>query len=326
MTLRRLRIPLLTLCALVVALVFAATAAAEKKGGEVESPVDLSIPGEADVLKASAVYEVATGTLTATFTTREALGSHLGEGATQIEYVGGLVTSSRPCTRADLEEEGKAGAGFPSFALYTFNFGGPHEFAPQFSLFQTHEEKSLDPSKAGPATRSTAGTTFTLTGTDARAANGAFTCVEIVTAEVSGGVPRDFFVFPLAVLPDPPPVVPPTPPVAESPAPAPATLTVAKPRAMVVSLKKWTRIRIAVTNTGGVATTAGSLKLKLPRTLKVRPVSSRQQIPAIGPGQTWNVAFRVKATEKTRRRSTISFVAGAGPLTARGSIVAMFAG
>lgn len=324
MTSRRLRIPLLTLCALALALVFAATAAAEKKGGEVESPVDMSIPGEADVLKASAVYEVATGTLTATFTTREALGSNLGEGATQIEYVGGLVTSSRPCTQAALEEEGKAGGGFPSFALYTFNFGGPHGLAPQFSLFQTQPEKELDPSKTGPATRSTAGTTFTLTGTDARAANGPFTCIELATAEVSGGVPKDFFVLPLALLPEPPPVVTPTPPAPV--VPRPASLWISKPKSLNVSLKKWTRVRITVTNLGEVPTTAGSLRLKLPRTLQVRPVSSRQQIPAIQPGQSWNVAFRVKATEKTRRRSTISFVAGAGSLSSRGSIVAKFFG
>ena len=66
--------------------------------------------------------------------------------------------------------------------------------------------------------------------------------------------------------------------------------------------------------------------MTLPRGLKIRPIVARQRIPVIQPGQSWTTAFRVKPTETTKRRSSITFVAGLGALTARNSVVARFAG
>jgi hypothetical protein len=172
------------------------------------------------------------------------------------------------------------------------------------------------------------GTTVTLAGADTRAQNGPFTCVEIIAFQMGEPNGRDLLAFPLTALPEPPSVVVsprPTPP-AVPPVPAAAALSFAKLKPLTLKAEKWTPVRIKLTNTGGTATVPGSLKLKLPRGLKIRPVSSRQQVPAIGPGGSWTVAFRVKPTEKTKPRSTISFVEQAGSLLIRGSLLATFAG
>jgi hypothetical protein len=325
---RRLLFPLTAICALAVALALATTAAAERKGGEAESPIDLSLPGEVDVLKASAVYDLATGTLTTAITTREALGSNKAEGAPLVEQVGGLATVAAPCTQTGVEEEVKAGGGYPTFSVLAFNIT-PSEFpSGAFSMYSTEAQSGpLDPSKFGPATQSTTGTTTTFVTTDARAVNGGFTCVEVGAAEL-GGVTKEILFFPLAVLPEPPPPAQqeaPKPPAPPAP-PTPAALSSAKLGPLSLKPYKWTPVRIKLTNTGETTTVAGSLRLKLPRGLKVRPASARQQIPAIAPGQSWTVAFRVKPTEKAKRRSTISFVATVGAVVARGSVVAKLAG
>jgi hypothetical protein len=70
----RLLAPTALFCALVLALAFAATAAAETRAGEATSPVNAAISGKADILAATARYDSTAGTASFTVTTREAPG------------------------------------------------------------------------------------------------------------------------------------------------------------------------------------------------------------------------------------------------------------
>jgi hypothetical protein len=176
----------------------------------------------------------------------------------------------------------------------------------------------------GPGTKSVDGTTLTLAGSDSRALNGPFTCVELIAFQLEEPRGMNLLAFPLVALPEPSPVVVPTPPAPA--APAAAALSLKKLKPLTLKADKWTPVRITVTNTGGTATVPGSVKLKLPKGLEVRPVKARQRVPAIQPGHSWTVAFRVKPTEEAKQKSTISFVATAGSLLARGSLIAKLEG
>jgi hypothetical protein len=323
MTSRRLFLPVLLICLLTAGLALASSAAAQPKAGEGTSPADMSLAGEVDLLKGTALYDPATGAATFTLTLREAPGTNTEEESPRVEYGGVVVTATRPCTEAGLEEEEKAGGGFPAFEA--IGFSKPEAGEPEAASLYLTKPLSEPPNLAelGPATKSVAGTAVTLSGSDSRAVNGPFTCVEVIAIQQDEPHGHDILLFPLVALPEPPPAVVPTPPVpAPAAAPAVAVLSVGKLKPLTLKPEKWTPLRIKVTNTGGTATVPGSLKLKLPRGLKVRPVSARQQVPAIQPGGSWTVAFRVKPTEKTKPKSTISFVAQAGSVIARGSLVA----
>jgi len=326
MTFRRLLLPVLLICLLAASLGSAATAAAQKKGGEATSPPDLTLPGEVDLLHGTALYDSTTGAATFTLRLREALGTNTEKEPPTVEYGGALLSSNAPCTVAGLEEDLKAGHGYPIFQVVGFNQAGNPGQLESASIYLTEPpSEPAAPPNYGPATNSVQGTTITLSASDSRAQNGLFTCVEIVAVQPEESEVRDLLVFPLTAPSEPPPVVTPSAPPVPTPA-APAAFSFAKAKPLELKADGWTPVRIKVTNTGGTATGPGSLRLKLPRGLKVRPVSARQRIPAIQPGHSWTVAFRVKPTEKAKPKSTISFIAAAGALTARGSLVVKLTG
>ena len=74
-----------------------------------------------------------------------------------------------------------------------------------------------------------------------------------------------------------------------------------------------------VTNTGGTATAPGSLRLKTTKGVLVK--AARQKVPALLPGGSWTVSYKVKLTAKAKKSSTLSLAATAGSLTAKGSLV-----
>src|ERR1700744_876589 len=97
---RRL-LPLTVFIAAAVALLaLAGSAFAETKVGEATSPEQLGLPGEVDLLKGSTSYDLATGAVTLSVTTRVAPES---AGETEIEYVGDLFDASFPCSVEGVE-------------------------------------------------------------------------------------------------------------------------------------------------------------------------------------------------------------------------------
>src|ERR1700749_1715952 len=106
----RLHVPALFITALTALLVLAPVAAAETKFGEGTSPEDPLVGGEADLLKATATYESATGTGTFELTMREAAGSRSGAESESVTYLA-FMSAATPCAEPS----------FPAFLVEATN-------------------------------------------------------------------------------------------------------------------------------------------------------------------------------------------------------------
>jgi hypothetical protein len=336
----------LVFAAMAATLVFAAGAAAETKIGEGTSPEQPALPGEADLLKASAEYDLATGSATVAITTRQALESTPEEKRPFVQYIAAFVTVNFPCTKTAFEEESKKeteGEGapfdFPLFEMLSFNRSveappGVAE-APAYGLLVSslkEEEKGPNPADFVPGTRMIDGTTATINVTTPKAANQSFNCVEVGAENFEGGEEPDFLVFGLTTKPEPPPEQPATPaqpaqntPPPAKPAPAPGALSFGKAaKPLRLKVGAWKSVKVKVTNTGGSPVGQGALQVRAPKGVLVKP--GRQKLPALQPGDSWTVTYRVKLTAKAKAKSKLSLTATSGALSTKGAQVLKRAG
>jgi hypothetical protein len=331
-------VPLTLLVALALTLAIAGTALAETKIGEGTSPENPSLPGEVDLLKGSIEYDVAAGGLTASFTTRTAPESTPESERPEVEYIVAAFHFEYPCSLEGIVEAQKAAeaegksfmAPFPAFEAFTFNRPLP-EPPPPFpvaSAYTSLQNKGFilsEPENLAAASKAVSGTSLTISGTNAAAANYQFNCSEVVSM-VSGET--DVLFFPLSAKPEPPPAQT-TPPAAQQQPPAPAVvpgvLSIAKAKKpLKLKVGKSRTVTVKVTNTGGSTTVPGSLRLKAAKGVVVTPKS--QKLPALLPGNSWTVSYKVKLTAKAKKSSTLSLVGASGSLSAKGSLVVKLAG
>jgi hypothetical protein len=170
-----------------------------------------------------------------------------------------------------------------------------------------------------PASKAVNGSTLTLSGSNPKALNAPLNCA-LVEAGGEAGIP-DVIIFPLTVKPPPPAPSNPAPQATPEAKPSPpaAKLSIAKAKPSKLVPGKWRTVKVTVKNTGGAAAGPGSLRVKAPKGVVVKPV--RQKLPALLPGGSWTVSVRVKATGRAKPKSTLTWTATAGGQTATGSVV-----
>jgi hypothetical protein len=336
---RRRLLPLTVFIAAAVALLaFAGTAAAETKIGEGTSPEQLGLRGEADLLKATASFEVGTGAVSFQITTREAQETTPEVERPAVTYLGGLVAAHTACTIKAIEaesekaiEEGKESSLFPIVEVLSSNKPIPSGSLPPgvpvaqaYGAYVTSGKEVGLPGFFIPGSKSLSGTTATVGATVPPATNGSFNCAEVIA---EGFGEPDVIIFPLTTKPEPPPAQTVTPPATQSaPAPAPAgVLSIAKAKKpLKLKLGKWAMVKVKVTNTGGTATGPGTLQLKATKGVIVK--GGKQKLPVLLPGGSWTVSYKVKLTAKAKKSSTLSLVGTAGTVTSKSSLALKLAG
>lgn len=300
---RRLRVPVLLLGALAALLMFAATAAAETRTGESASPAQIggtSSP-EATLVKASASYETTGGSIGFSVTTAAEPRTEQGGHPSTAKMEAGLL-SAPECT-------------LPALVSQHFTF--PVFFIVNQYKEPTAEAELLESSSSGgplgAAAKTVSGTNTTLSFASSAMANRSFNCALVTTTE--GGA-QSYLVFPISAPPSPP--ASPVSPAPPTPAPA-AALSIGKLKPLKLAPGKWETVRVKVTNTGGTATGQGSLRVKAPKGVLVKP--ERQKLPVLGPGASWTVSVRVQLTEKAGPKSTLSLTGTASGVSGKASVV-----
>jgi uncharacterized membrane protein len=96
-------------------------------------------------------------------------------------------------------------------------------------------------------------------------------------------------------------------------------LTLGKLKPQQLKVGKWATVKVTLTNSGGSATPQGALKLKAPQGATIKPEG--QKLPALLPGESWTLSFRVKLSASAKKKSTLSLVGAAGSLSVSGSLV-----
>jgi hypothetical protein len=303
-----------TILAAVVAalLACAATASAEARSGETTGSLELGEPSaESTILHASATYET-TGTVAFTVTTLEAPREE-SEGAANTTTIGVGFLTAPECTSAAVLFSGKQP---PTPYTLIKSFYGSKE-AGGVVVVEGGGEVSLP-----GATKTVSGATMTFSQPAADAiANQAFNCAFV---EAGKNADLSAVAFPISAPPPPIPTPPnPTPPAAApqvaAPAPAPALLSLAKSKPVTLKVGKWRTVKVTVTNAGGTATGPGSLRVKAPKGVLVKP--ERQQLPVLTPGGSWTVSVRVQLTEKAKKTSNLALTAAAPGVTGTGALV-----
>jgi hypothetical protein len=316
---RRRLLPLTVLIAAAVALLaFAGTALAETKIGEFKGAPNPEVPAEANILGATAEYDSTSGSMNFIVTTAAEPQAEIEGEPNVTTMVVGFATL--PICSISALESGGSTVGFPVFELET-PYSQP--FAEWITAESQKEIEGGSPANFGLATKTVEGTKTTLTAQSPGAVNKPYTCGITAMENVEnaeGEFVQEFNVFPLSLKPTPPPVVtPPPPPPAAQPAPA-AALSIAKAKKpLKLKLGKWATVKVRVTNTGGTATGPGTLQLKTTKGVVVKP--ARQKLPALLPGGSWTVSYKVKLTAKAKKSSTLSLVGAAGSLSAKSSLV-----
>jgi hypothetical protein len=313
---RRRLLPLTVLIAAAVPLLaFAGAAAAETKVGEASSPVNELINPELDILNAKADYDTSTGSVTFSVTTRAAPMTSNPE----LILEAALFTSSKPCSVSAPQEPS-----FPVLSILT-HYDDP---IGEWASFEDAGGPS-SPEDAGPAATAISGGTITTSAATAKAAGRPYNCALVGTNENTLEL-LDAVAFPIAVAQQPAGTVTTTssttsqPAPASTPAAAPALLSLAKLKPLKLKVGKWAAVKVKVTNTGGTATSPGSLQLKAAKGVVVK--GGKQKLPALLPGGSWTVSYKVKLTAKAKKTSTLSLVGTAGTVTSKSSLVVKVAG
>jgi hypothetical protein len=295
----RLRVPALLLAALSTLLVFADVASAETRTGESNTvEVEGSPSQEATLVKASASYETTGGSLSVTATTEAE-----PTAADFAELKAVFFTAKSGCSWAEAGDS-------------------PYAFVRSLYFQTTAQAVVLFSGEEFAATKVLSGTTTTLSTTAAAFADQAYDCVRVMVEDEAG---RSFTILPVTV-PVVPPALAPTPapqaPVPQSAAaakPVPAVLSITRPKALKLKVGKARTVKVKVTNTGGTATTIGSLKVKAPKGVLVKP--GKQQIPSLLPSGSSTLSVGVELTEKAKKNSTLSLTGIASGLTVKTSFV-----
>ncbi len=318
-SLRRLLVPSALVCGLLAALSLAPTAAAEVRTGEGSSPVNESLPGEADLLHARASYDSRTGTVVFDLTAREA---PMPEPKFLPRAV--LFTVKDAC------DASVPGSSEP--LLPTLSIGRAYEeVEARWIVGWGGADAAGEPFKPGTGSWSLEGTTGTLAATVEPAVGQPYNCALVELAAPSDHLLQsgEYVFIPLSAPKPVEPVkpiepAPPADPVVKTvtvtpPPPAAGKLAFAKTKALSAKSGKWTKAGIKVTNSGGTAVGPVAIKAKAPVGVKIEP--GQMKVPALLPGQTWTVGFRVKLTAAAKPSSTIGLTATGPGLTASGSLV-----
>jgi hypothetical protein len=306
----RLRAPAVLIAALAALAVFAATAAADTRTGEATSPVDPAIPAEADVVKATASYDTTAGTVGITVTTAAEPQAENGGGASPLEAEAVLVDAPGPCELSVVDAALESGTLPPPLMGIT---------AP-YSMETAETELIGTSTEFFPTAKSVSGATTSLSVTAAQLTNLGLDCAFVGTTEVVEGVSEDVaspLALPLSVPSGPP--VPPAPPAPTPPAPGPPVLSIGKTKPSKLKVGKSKTVKIKLTNTGATATGVGSLRVKAPAGVIVKP--GKQRVPVLLPGGSWTLSVRVQLTAKAKKSSTISLTGTASGVTAKSSFV-----
>ncbi len=309
---RRLLVPSILAVAL-LALALAASASAEVRVGEATAPANPSLNPQADVIAAKAEYNSATGSQTFTVTTVAAPSPGTEAEPSEMQMAAGLVTTNT-CSLLAFNT--------PAFPMFAFEYQYAEDIPPVWRIIESAAAEPKLPETLGVAVKSTVGTTTTLSAMVPKAVDGPFNCGVAYVNDPSWPRVPEMLIFPIAV-PPPPPATPPAPTPSLAPAPAApqpaAALSIAKAKPLKLKVGKWKTVRITVADTGGAATAPGSLRLKAPRGVLVKP--EKQRLPVLSAGGSWTVTAKVQLTVKAKKKSTVTLTATAGSLTAKGSLV-----
>jgi hypothetical protein len=318
---RRTRLPATLLAALAALLVFAAAASAETRTGESSTFITEGSPSaEATIVHADASYDTSSGSTVLNVTT-----AGVPNPLSDVVMIGGLTTSSICTTPTSREAllSGLIAAPPPLFVI-------ENPYAAPTGIAIVGSPSAPVPL---PVVRSVSGATTTLSVTAASVAGAGFNCVVLGTSEEGEaeegevGEGEGGFVggagtimsFPLGASPAPPapPAVAPSsaPP---APAPAPPVLSISKLKPVTLKAGKSKSIKVKVTNTGATGTGGGSLRVRAPKGVLVKP--ERQQLPVLAAGKSWTLTVRVQLTAKAKKKSTLSLIAAASGVTASGSL------
>jgi hypothetical protein len=314
----------MSIAVVVALLAFAGTAFAETKIGEYSAAPNPKIPAEANVLGATTEYDSTAGTMNFTVTTAAEPQAEVEEEESEIILVVGFATLP-VCSLSELETGG-GNVGFPVFELET-PYSQP--FAESITAESQKEIEGGSPANFGLGSKTVEGTKTTLTAQSPRAVGKAYTCAIMALENVENTKEEfveDFAIFPLSLKPTPPPVVaPPAPAPAAQPAPPVAALSIAKAKKpLKLKVGKWATVKVKVTNAGGASTSPGSLQLKATKGVTVK--GGKQKLPALLPGGSWTVSYKVKLTAKAKKTSTLSLVGAAGTVGSKSSLVLKRAG
>lgn len=313
---RKLLIPSIVAGALLAALALAATASAEILVGEATAPVNPAVKPEADITAAKVEYDSSTGSQTFAVTTLLPPSPGTVAEPNGMMMVAGLA-SPAVCNGAALGT-----SAYPSFNVQ-YSYVQPNVAI--WSILESAGSEPKFPETAGQAELSTSAATTTFVATAPKAANRPFSCA--LAGVLNNLTPEgEFLVFPIAAPPPPTPptATTPTPTQTQTPTPTPShparvALSIAKPKPLKLKAGKWKTVRIKIANTGGTTTASGSLRLKAPRGVLVRP--KKQKLPMLEAGASWTIAAKVQLTAKAKKKSTVTVTAAAGGVTAKGSFV-----
>jgi hypothetical protein len=336
---RRARLLILLALILALALVFAGTAAAETRAGESSSPMAAGSPRvdpEGQIVKASGSYSTSTGATSFAITTQAPPQATIENNYNPTSFNIDLLNAPSGCTAAALNSVSIVPPIVAIAATYGETLGAALYFENE-SATSSSESHLL-----GQVEKVVIGTTTTLSITSGRIANQGFDCAVVKVVSLPTNVEEEekakeekegkgtervlgsvsYVVFALNALPEPPaPVVSPPPP----PAPAAPALSIAKAKKpLKLKVDKWKTVKVNVTNTGSAATAPGSLQLKATKGVIVK--GGKQKLPALLPGGSWTVSYKVQLTAKAKKTSTLSLVGTAGTVTSSSSLVLKLAG
>ena len=304
----------------------ASTASAETRIGESTSPLTVGHPlPEAKLVKSTASFDtdgilnLAVETLEPPLaldnTTLQADAFHAGAGGCTVEAV---------------FPPGAQGGTLSPPAAGVFS-----KYSEPTALGVLLQEEGGGPIFLGDARKVVSGVTTSFSISSPEIANLPLDCVltAVLGPETEGGplTALSAMVFPIAVPPPAPPAppaspvptpTPSSPPAASSGPPAPPTapaLSIARPKPLKLALEEWKTVKVKVINTGTGDSRRGSLRVKAPKGVAIKP--ERQQLPALAPGTSRTVSFRVKLTEKAKKKSVVSLTASASGVTGTASLV-----
>jgi hypothetical protein len=322
MSIRARGIPAAVLAVAAFAILVCASPARAETAGEGDNPIVVEAPGPlGNIVKAKASYEKTTGAVS--------VGITLGGEPHQGDEAGteAIFLTAPPLTGCSVLSFPEGFGGQQVFQMAD-DFKDPvHTEFGDFSVGGTTEE-------LGPAAKSVSGSTVTYSFSSSKLANQTWNCVYVFAGD-GGGLA--FMYFPLKMVVPPPPSTPGSPtspegggggstpssqtsPAPAAPAPAPPTLSIGKLGPLALKVGKSRSVTVKVTNTGGTSTERGTLRVKAPKGVVVKPAS--QQLPVLAPGGSCTVMVRVQLTKAAKPKSNLSLTASATGVTGTGSLVA----
>jgi len=302
----------------------ASSASAETRIGESTSALTVGHPiPEAKLVKSTASFDT-DGTLNLAVVTLEPPMETVGSGEPGVPnhttlQADAFHAGAGGCTVEAVFPPGAKGVTLPPPAAGVFS-----RYSEPTALGILLQEEGGAPTFLGDAGKVVSGATTSFSISSPEIANLPLDCVVtgVSGPETEGGplTALSAMVFPIAVPPPAPPAppassvptpTPSSPPAGSSGPPAPPTapaLSIARPKPLKLALDEWKTVKVKVINTGTGASRRGSLRVRAPKGVAVKP--ERQPLPALAPGTSRTVSFRVKLTEKSKALALTASASG----------------